>query len=142
MLTLDACPVGAVCDVEVTSTAGSIEQFSISGFTAAGPDLVVLALDAGRNMIATLVIDTEQQSVGCAVPTDWSCDRIFSFAASTNVTTLLFVTSGTSVIDNLRITTFDALPPKGVPEPGSLALVAGAVLSAFRFRLKAAARPT
>jgi hypothetical protein len=115
------CPAGTSCELTLSSDL-AIQQFTISGFTAGGPDLFVLALDANGNAIGgNMVIDTGQQSVGCAVVTDWSCSRTFSFTEANGVTELRIITSGTGVIDNLQITTFERVV--NVPEPATLALL-------------------
>jgi hypothetical protein len=125
-----ACPANEpACDLELHSLA-TIQQIVISGFTAGGPDLFIVALDVNDNQVGGfLVVDTQQQSTGCAAPSGWSCDRSFSFTAESGVRTLRIISSGTAVIDNVRVTTFDNDNGGGrLPEPSTLALAALGVL--------------
>lgn len=73
-----------------------------------------------------LIIHTELQSVGCSIVTDWSCNRSFDFTQSEDIRRLQFITSGSAVIDNVQLTTFQIGSGGGgsVPEPASLALTA------------------
>jgi hypothetical protein len=129
VLARGACPADEpACELELHSLA-TIQQIVISGLTG-GLDLFIVALDVNDNQVGGfLVVDTQQQSTGCAAPSGWSCERSFSFTADSGVRTLRIISSGNAVIDNVRVTTFDNGNGGGsLPEPSTLALAAFAVL--------------
>jgi hypothetical protein len=128
VLTRGVC--GAVaCELELLSST-PIETITLSGLISSGPNLEIRAFDGGGQQVGSnLIVDTELQSVGCAIPTDWSCNRQFDFTQADNVRRLEFVTSGTAVIDNVQVTTFERGGGGGsVPEPASAALAGLALL--------------
>lgn len=122
VLTVGPCDVGISCDLELQSTS-PISSITLSGLISSGPNLEMRAFNGlGQPVGGPLVVDTEQQSVGCLVVTSWSCNREFDFTLSEDVRGLLFSTSLTAVIDNVQVTTFEVTPPP-VPEPTTLALL-------------------
>jgi len=72
-------------------------------------------------------VDTELQSIGCAIVTNWSCNRLFDFTLANDIHMLQFITSGTALIDNVQVTTFqvdgDHRDVGSVPEPSAMALL-------------------
>jgi hypothetical protein len=90
-----------------------------------GPNLEIRAFNLLSQQVGgSLIVDTELQSVGCPIPTDWSCNRLFDFTQFEDVHTLQFITSGTAVIDNVHVTTFAQDGNGGaVPEPATLTLL-------------------
>jgi hypothetical protein len=117
------------CELELLSTS-DIDTITLSGLISGGPNLEIRAFSAsGQQVGGNLVVDTEQESVGCAIPTDWSCNRTFDFAPEDDIRRLQFITSGTAVIDNVQITTFGD-NGGSVPEPATLALAALGLLGA------------
>jgi hypothetical protein len=110
------------CELELQSTQ-AIQSITLSGLIPSGPNLAMLAFNTlgqvGTN--SSYIVDTEQQSVGCAIVTNWSCDRVFDFTQADDVHRLQFITSGTAVIDDVRVTTF--ANGVSVPEPTSIALL-------------------
>jgi hypothetical protein len=121
VLTRGTCGVVA-CELELVSTL-AIETISLSGLISSGPDLLILAFNgAGQQVGGALTVDTYLQSVGCAIATDWTCNRSFDFTQFEDVRRLQFMTSGTAVIDNVQVTTFQGIGGS-VPEPATLVLV-------------------
>jgi len=121
VLTRSAC--ATTCELELLSTM-PIESITLSGLISSGPNLEIRAFNTSGQVGGSLVVDTELQSVGCAIPTDWSCDRQFDFTQTNDVHRLQIITSGTAVIDNVQVTTFAQSGGGGsLPEPASLALV-------------------
>jgi hypothetical protein len=118
VLTQAVC--GAVaCNLELVSTE-AIGSITLSGLIFAG-NLEILAFDQSSQVGGALIVDTEFQSVGCAVVTDWSCNRSFNFTEFEEIHRLQFVmTSGSGFIDNVQVFTFAR---GAVPEPATLALM-------------------
>lgn len=120
-LTRSAC---SGCELELLSTS-PIESITLSGLISSGPNLEIRAFNLLLQQIGgSLIVDTELQSVGCPIVTDWSCNRSFDFTQSNDIHMLRFITSGTAVIDNVQVTTFEEDGTGGsVPEPATLALL-------------------
>jgi hypothetical protein len=119
--------VCAGCELELLSTL-PISDITLSGLISSGPNLEIRAFNfLAQQVGGSLVVDTEQQSVGCAIPTDWTCNRFFSFTQADDIHMLQFITSGTALIDNVQVTTFREDGDHGdggsVPEPPALALL-------------------
>jgi hypothetical protein len=133
VLTLASCGALA-CELELLSTS-AIDTIMLSGLISSGPNLEIRAFNgSGQQVGSALVIDTELQSVGCAIPTDWSCDRVFSFTQADNVRRLQFITSGAAMVDNVEVTTFQGGGEGSLPEPASVTLAALGLLIAFAHR--------
>jgi hypothetical protein len=116
------------CDLEILSTL-PIEGITLSGWIGSGPNLEIRAFNPSGQVGGSLVVDTELQSVGCSIVTDWSCNRSFDFTQLDDVHRLQFITSGTAAVDNVRVTTFaEDGGGRSLPEPTSLALVGLALL--------------
>ena len=121
-LTRATCGVTA-CELELLSLS-AIESITLSGLISGGPDLAILVFNSANQQVGAFVIDTELQSVGCVIVTDWSCNRSFDFTQLQDIHRLQFITSGMAVIDNVQVTTFTTDNGGGtVPEPASIALV-------------------
>jgi hypothetical protein len=63
------------------------------------------------------------QSIGCNIVSSWSCNREFDFTEFEDIRKLQFITSGSAVIDNVQLITFEGGGSGAVPEPSTLALV-------------------
>ena len=125
VLTRGPCDLGSSpCELELRSTA-AISSIMLSGLISSGPALEIRAFNLLLQQVGgSLIVDTEQQSIGCAIVTNWSCGREFDFTQNENIHMLQFITSGTAVIDNVQVTTFVQDGNGGsVPEPATLALL-------------------
>jgi len=110
------------CELELTSTS-AIQSVTLSGLIPSGSNLEVRAFNLLLQQVGSFVVDTVQQSVGCSIVTDWSCNRSFDFTQFEGIHMLQFITSGTGVIDNVQVTTY--LQDVGsAPEPATVALLA------------------
>jgi len=114
------------CELELVSVS-AIETISLSGSTTSG-NLQVFAFNALNAQVATLLLDTDQQSVGCPIVTSWSCNRSFDFTTLQDIHRLQFITSGVGVLDNVQVTTYAGTGGGELPESGTLALAAAALL--------------
>lgn len=107
------------CELELLSTS-PIGSIVLSGLSGAA-NLEIRAFNSLDQQVGgSLVVDTDLQSIGCLVVTDWSCSREFDFTQAEDIRRLQFITAGTAVIDNVQLTTFPAV--SAVPEPTTVAL--------------------
>ena len=123
-LVRNAC---AGCELELSSTL-PISAITLSGLISSGPNLEIRVFNfLGQQVGGSLIVDTELQSIGCAIVTNWSCNRLFDFTLANDIHMLQFITSGTALIDNVQVTTFqvdgDHRDVGSVPEPSAMALL-------------------
>jgi len=128
------------CELELTSVS-AIATITLSGLITSG-SLQMLAFSALNVQIGSgFVVDTDLQSVGCSIVTDWSCNRSFDFTMFNDIHRLQFITSGDGLLDNVQVTTYAGTGGQ-LPEPDTLLLAAAALLGIAATRRRETSRPT
>lgn len=135
----DNCIVGGTdCDIQFTSDLDIVQLIVAGAIYGQGGVLHVVA--NGQQL--AIALDTNSSSGGCtsapANAVGWSCPVPFNFDPSLHIRTISFdLPTGGGAIDSLSVTT--AAGVTRVPEPGSFALVALALVGAAASRRKRAA---